>query len=154
MNKRTTCGPMYLDALMRYAGKDEERLRIFAAGFIHGQAEKVYLGACSAAMFRVSPEFLVMVATLAWEAVDRYGLHAVRQLGDEIWILRDGHALDQFNFMAKMPVNSSDSHIQRGALCGVPFNEIDETFHERDGFGKPCDHVEIELPKQKETADA
>ena len=33
-------------------------------------------------------------------------------------------------------------HKDRGLMCGVPHNEIDYMFHERTGYGQPCDVVE------------
>jgi len=47
-----TCGTHYLKLLKVFTELDPERVRYFAAGFVCGQAEKIHLGACPAAMFR------------------------------------------------------------------------------------------------------
>ena len=45
LKPKTTCGTIYRDALFQYTHGDPEKVRIFAAGFVHGQGEKIYLGA-------------------------------------------------------------------------------------------------------------
>src|SRR3990167_3489879 len=92
MAEKKTCGPMYLDALHQYCGDpiDEEKANLFAAGFISGQAEKVYLGACTAAMFRPSADRRSVVESMLDEICGRYGLEWV-PMDDEIWIIRHEH---------------------------------------------------------------
>lgn len=135
-----TCGPMYFDALSKYAGDDDALIRVFAAGFINGQAEKVYLGACRAAMFRPSEERYVMVRELAKEACERYNLNLFYAPDGEVWICRSvatWKALD--DLYAQYDNRGAEWHRRRGELCGVPAHEIDEEFHKRKGHGEPCD---------------
>lgn len=141
MQHKKTCGPFYLDALQSHAGGDESFTEAFAAGFVNGQAEKVYIGACRAAMFRPSEGNWSMVARLATEAAERYGLRfsTMCDVG-EIWILQEHPGvLACFAGLAETEVNSPEWHEIRGWLCGVPTGEIDFEFHKRKGFGESCD---------------
>ena len=141
--KPTTCGPLYQDAITAHAGNDPALYRAFVGGFIGGQAEKVYLGACRAAMFRPSPENLYLVWKLAGDATRRYRLIS-SMLGDEVWLLRNIGAFELFEELHDMVPNSPIWHAARGQLCGVPLEEIDYRFHERPGAGEPCDRVSTE----------
>ena len=51
-----SCGVYYREAFLKY-GHNEATRRAFAAGFVHGQAEKVFSGVCCGAMFRPSLQF-------------------------------------------------------------------------------------------------
>lgn len=138
--QKPTCGPLYLDALTQYTGGDAEKIRLFAAGFVHGQAEKVYLGACPAAMFRPPPERWQMVFDLATDAAQRYGLRVITlESVQEIWLCRDNTAAAGVEGLDRMELNSAEWHLWRGNLCGVPDREIDLRFHERSGYGEICD---------------
>jgi hypothetical protein len=146
--QKPTCGPLYLEALTQYTDGDPEKVRLFAAGFIHGQAEKVYLGACQAAMFRPSPERLEMVDTLAMDAANRYGLLMtyLPSVG-EFWLCRDEAAfISVSEHMLRMKPNSPGWHHWRAWLCGIPNGEIDPRFHERKGYGESCDVVSDPKP--------
>ncbi len=139
---KTTCGPLYLDALQSYTEGDPEKVRLFAAGFINGQAEKVYLGACLAAMFRPSPERLEMVWEMAEDAILRYDLCGPRLLGDEVWIYRSaaGGCMSVLDELLRIgEAQSPQWHTIRGVLTGVPILEIDTQFHCRKGAGEQCD---------------
>lgn len=81
-----TCGEFYREALRRYSTfeydgggthTDPRAYRAFAAGFVTGQAEKVYLGACVAAMFRPSEDRLSLMRELLDDITPRYGLTVV-----------------------------------------------------------------------------
>ncbi len=61
---------MCKEAINKYAGDDSEKIRIFAAGFVSGQAEKVYLGACRAAMFRPSQDRYGMLNVVTEDSRD------------------------------------------------------------------------------------
>lgn len=78
---KTTCGPMYKAGLSQFAGDDPDKIRIFAAGFVSGQCEKVYLGACRAAMFRPSLERSAMLLEVVHDMGQRYGLNVVYPIG-------------------------------------------------------------------------
>jgi hypothetical protein len=60
-----TCGELFRDAMQSHTDMSPEQIRVFAAGYVTGQAEKIYLGACAAAMFRPSPEHYDMLAVRA-----------------------------------------------------------------------------------------
>lgn len=139
--EKRTCGPMYLEALTQYAGSDPAMQRAFAAGFINGQAEKVHLGACRAAMARPSPETRQMVIGLITDACVRYGLYGFVRVGDELWMCRDHKAAQQVERLLGMQPDTAMWHVLRGHLCGVPPSEIDTSFHCRRGYGEVCDRV-------------
>lgn len=137
-----TCGPMYLDALEKYTGGDPAKVRLFAAGFISGQAEKVFLGACGAAMFRPSEAYAPMVRAIVIDCATRYDLLWTQE-GAEIWIVRNAALLRTLVCcLERYPENSTEWHMVRGQLCGVPDSELDYEFHLREGYGKPCDRKE------------
>lgn len=141
MAGKTTCGPLYLAALEKYTGMSAVAVRTFTAGFVSGQAEKVYLGACLAAMFRPSGNRLPMVQEVVADVARRYGL-IVQELetadGVEVWLCRDEDAQTSICLLGMTP-QGPDWHGARGRLCGVPEDEIDSAFHERDGAGQRCD---------------
>lgn len=137
---KPTCGPLYKAGLEHYAGSDPEKIKLFAAGFISGQAEKVYLGACRGAMFRPSAEWKAMVLEVAREVATRYGLQVrIASPPGEIWILRDAAAVDLLARAEELGVPDDLFHLLRGALAGVPTEEIDLRFHERAGHGERCE---------------
>lgn len=138
MNK-TTCGPLYFEGVKKYAGDNRASIRLFAAGFVSGEAEKVYLGACKAAMFRPSPEYQPMVQSIVFDVSRRYSLKVAALEPDEIWLLRDADAAQLFQNLKEVERDSPMWHWIRGTLCGVPVNEIDAQFHERKGYGERCD---------------
>lgn len=135
---RPTCGPLFAEALAQWAGSEPEKIFLFAAGHVHGQAEKVYLGACAGAMFRPAPEYREQLRAVVCSAAALYGI-LVGDLGAEIWLLRDEEAANDLAFIAEQEENSRKWHLLRGALCGVPFDEIDPAFHERRGYGERCE---------------
>src|ERR1700721_1234405 len=97
MTDKPTCGPLYLEGLDKYTGGDPEKIRIYAAAFCAGQAEKVCLGACRAAMFRPSADRFTMLIAVVCDVAKRYGLTVyvrpaynpeTKHAGREIWICR------------------------------------------------------------------
>jgi hypothetical protein len=140
----TTCGPLYHEALRHYAKTREQEL-LFAAGFVHGAAEKLHLGAAGGAMFRPSGDVEPEVRDIVLHAAMHYGLlhcKLVTTRGVELWLLRK-ERLPYFETMALATKENSEAwHLFRGRLCGVPYAEIDYRFHERRGFGERCDGVE------------
>lgn len=137
---KPTCGTLYLESAYQFC-RSEQELWAFAAGHVSGNAEKVYLGACDAAMFRPQPESHERLFGIVAAIAGRYGL-CVQSLPYEldgktvfeIWISRDGTG-EWLNF----PVNSGAWHAARGNACGVPHGETDFKFHERKGWNEPCD---------------
>lgn len=135
---KTTCGVPFKEALAEATGMEDDLIVAFAKGHMTGQAEKVYLGACRAAMFRPSERWYPMLWVYAFETAERFNLVRTR-VGDEIWLLRDALALRDFYRMTKLSENSPEWHETRGRLTGVPADEIDPEFHEREGYGEVCD---------------
>ncbi len=152
---KPVCGEIALKQFEKYVGSDREKIKIYAAGFVAGQCEKVYLGACSAAMFRPSADWASGLMELVKPIAADYGLivaecnYKIRQLGSgaiqpiqEVWVLRDGITESIFR---EMIVRQMDGlhlmadyldtwHRVRGILCGIPSKEIDTEYHKRSGY--------------------
>lgn len=142
MKSETTCGPLYQDGLLAFTGMDPAKIPIFAAGFVSGEAEKIFLGACSAAMFRPSEEWHDTVMGIVDDVSSRYGLF-VEELptsrGVEIWLCLSPAVQLSIRMLPTLGENSPEWHQRRGLLCGIPSHQIDYQFHKRSGFGEPCD---------------
>jgi hypothetical protein len=134
---KTTCGPLYKQALEAFTDRSPKQIRLFAAGFVVGQAEKIYLGACRAAMFRPSKEYQEMLWEHTTTAAALYGL-AVMMLDDEIWIVKPEWAAS-IKSLKDFERNSMAWHKLRARMCGVPEEEIDDQFHLRPGAVERCD---------------
>lgn len=142
MSDQQTCGPLYKAGLESFTGMDPELIPIFAAGFVSGQAEKVKLGACQAAMFRPSEDWVETVRSIVREVAERYGLAWATigtSRGLEIWLCKSFEIYDAITSLESLGENSPRWHERRGLLCGVRAHDIDYLFHERAGFGQPCD---------------
>ena len=137
-----TCGPMYKAGLEEFTGMDPNKVPLFAAGFISGQAEKIYLGACQAAMSRPSDDWWPTVMVIVHKVASRYSL-AVATLptsrGSEVWLCRSAAVAGAVLRLADLAENSPEWHTQRGLLCGVPVHQLDPQFHFRAGYGERCD---------------
>lgn len=136
-----TCGPLYQQGLSEYGG-DERSRRAFACGFVSGQAEKVYLGACPAAMFRPSQSNFNWLWEEAQKIAARYGLVAYAP-GEgparEIWICRNGtYPL----WWEECERDTAAWHSLRAQACGIPLAEADALFHRRKGYGEVCDKAD------------
>lgn len=139
--RRIGCGAIHLESVKEY-GRTAEEYRAFACGFVSGQAEKVYLGVCPAAMFRPSDEnatwFLAEVRKsakrykLAWTMLPSH--QPVTSM--EIWICRPGYPI---GLWLTSEVNSAEWHNLRAAACGIPEAERDPAYHERAGYGQKVD---------------
>jgi hypothetical protein len=143
---KPTCGELYKDAFTRHVSGPVS-LRAFTAGFVTGQAEKVYLGACRATMFRPSAEYHQTVEEAVTDTAMRYGLFTVRlDYGipdhpvNEFWLCRTAEDAGKVGNMAlRFEVNSVEWHQERATLCGVPDTEVDVRYHERSGYGERAD---------------
>ncbi len=138
--QKPTCGVLYKETADQF-GQTPETVDAFAAGHVSGQAEKVYLGACKAAMFRPQPDRHAWLLEVVQAIAGRYGLQVQcltymdgGEIRNEIWISRQG-----VGKWLDYPVNSQQWHTLRGLVCGVPLGEIDGLFHLRPGYGQPCD---------------
>lgn len=139
-----SCGPFARAVQDRYAQNDGER-RAYWAGVIYGNAEKVFLGACHAAMFKPRAEnfgeCLEIVQAIA--GLYRLQVRATDYSVDgktvrEIWIYKP-HSFKVFGTWLQHPVNSQYWHYHRGRACGVPEHELDLQFHLRQGHDEVCD---------------
>lgn len=143
MTDKTSCGPLYKASLQEFTDMSWEETLLFAAGFISGQAEKVYLGACDAAMFRPSSEMLDGVVAIVKSVAQRYGLEPISistSRGTEIWISKpDTWIAFQIRSMNNVTENTPPWHSLRAHLCGIPVDNVDLKFHERVGYNEPCD---------------
>lgn len=127
---KETCRPKYQRQLDFYCKNNRDAIRLFAAGFITGQMEKVYLGACGAAMFRPKDEDYEMVLEIIERSVEEYGLNILR-VHDEIWVHHSSIPLQVISYCSDK--ESKLGHFVRSMLCGVPLREIDYNFHNRIG---------------------
>ena len=128
------------DFRQRYT--DPETYRAFAVGFVAGQAEKVYLGCCQAAMFRPSKEHFEWLRSEAEVVASSFGLQVVvldshcPDTPYEVWVCRDAKSVGGWlNFKP----NSQSWHFLRAAACGIPLADVDDKYHLRDGYGEKCD---------------
>lgn len=139
--KEKTCGALFKEGIDRYAGNDSEKRKMFAIGFWYGQAEKVFLNACKAAMFRPSLERNPWALETLREIADHYGLVTViieYENMTELWITKPINRTE-VEAIIDVSANSEAWHVRRGLLCGIPTNEIDPIFHLRQGYGKYSD---------------
>ena len=115
------------------------KLDSFGAGFMAGQAEKIYLGACKAAMFRIQPENRRDVARVISIIADAYSLRCL-EVNGEFWFFRNSITEAQIkDVYYTFDENTAEWHLRRGYLVGIPANEIDLGYHKSTGFGEPCD---------------
>ena len=132
MNERT-CGPMFMEALEAAKKATTDPLELFSWGHLTGQAEKVYLGACYAAMFRPGTTERDRFVERLRAICEIYGLSYMAlgtKRGVEFWIHRVGY-LHRVGRLKDLTEDSPEAHALRGFLCGVPADEIDRQFHER-----------------------
>lgn len=137
-NNQHTCCVAYKEGIDLYCQDNLALRRVFAIGFFHGQAEKVYLGACKAAMFRPNLNRNPWVRKAITEVATRYKLVVIPLAYEnitELWVTKLDHAAE-VEAIAGFPVNSAEWHQTRGLLCGVPENKLDSSFHLRKGYDK------------------
>jgi hypothetical protein len=119
-----TCGELYQEAIKATEGL---HYNLLSLGFLIGQAEKVYIGACRGCMTKD-----VSLKAAAARVAGVYGLtladlhpETENVNSGELWIFRGvrlpflGHAVD-----------SPEWNLQRAAICGVPASEINLHYHD------------------------
>lgn len=119
----------------------EESYKAFSCGFAAGQAEKVFLGACKAAMFRPSAENFGWYFQEVKIIAEAFGLSVTllnshsSETPYEIWIHKDviGEWLNH-------EVNSPMWHKSRAEVCGIPAEKVDVDYHLRNGYGQKCEN--------------
>lgn len=109
---------------------DLEDKFLLSMGFAMGHAEKIYLGACRAAMFCPPDRYGESFGTVMDMIAEGYGLTALR-IDEEYWLCRDAAVVAMVNIIPYLQKNSAAYHAYRGLLLGVPDTEIDLTYHTR-----------------------
>ena len=109
-----------------------------AIGFAMGQAEKVYLGACPAFMIRPAPDWMDWADAAMAVVCGHYGLRLLRQEG-EFWGFREEHIEDVVRSLQGIEAQSTAWHATRAWLCGIPLEEVDHAYHEREGYHARCE---------------
>lgn len=135
-----SCGFYYRQAFLQF-GSDEAGQKAFAAGFVHGQAEKVFSGVCRGAMFRPSIKYRDWFGPVVQGAARLYGLDW-DTLGNEFWIFPHSERwrFEVIEQTAKTGVvNDPHWHIVRATFCGIPNYLIDNEYHLREGATTPAD---------------
>ncbi len=99
------------EAVFSYSGID-----FFGAGFMLGQVEKVFLGACNAAMFRIVGDKLQI--KYLEHICKIYSLN-VQIMDEEVWVYK--HRLRWLIAEKGTP----KYHMLRAADCGIPTERID-----------------------------
>ena len=129
-------------AVRKLYSRTPETESAFAVGFACGQAEKVYLGVCRAAMFRPAAENFEWYTGEVEKVAAAYGLAVVvleshcPESPWEIWIARDESCVGGWVWLE---ANSPQWHQERAAVCGIPEREVDVNYHRRAGYGEKCD---------------
>lgn len=119
------------------------RLADRAVGHMRGQAEKVYLGACSAFMIRPAEDWWGWSVEAMALVCLHYGLrlYADAESG-EVWGCKDEIVVTQLETLRHhVQVNSSLWHGRRAWLCGV--EKVDVYYHKREGYGQRCEPEEV-----------
>ena len=127
---------LFAELLERFTDDEPLAVTVFAAGFVTGQAEKVWCGACKAAMFRPeTPAHDNLLDEIIPDVAGHYGLswERFRLQGEiEYWIATSenwGRVVEVLTEGAE--VNSPTWHLQRAALCGVSTHQVDLEYHKQ-----------------------
>lgn len=151
MSDKVTCGVLFQKAMTQIIQKvGNDPVLLFCSGHVCGQAEKIYLGACSAAMFRPSTEehrnnllISVIICSAVYEL--EVSVFEREEIQDEIWLHTPKAGPILADCLNNDPVNSVSWHYLRGLMCGIPQESIDHEFHLRKGYRQPCDQLVEEM---------
>ena len=109
---------------------DAERLAYFW-GYLTGLAEKVWLGACPAAMVHPSEYWYAEELKITQRVCAIYGLSYEEYVeAGEIWFYKDQRAAMALQNIRAQPLNSPSWHACRAWLCGIPNDLVDIHYHE------------------------
>ena len=148
---RPTCGTLYrlfeeqcpsLEFLHPSAiPHGDVRLADRALGHMRGQAEKVYLGACSAFMIRPADDWFGWAVEAMMFTCRHYGLSlSLSTAAGEVWGYADSSLVQYIlEAIATEPPTSPIWHHLRGALCGIPCANVDQEYHLRADWGTRCE---------------
>lgn len=128
-----TCRPLFRKAYEAALSDSSDPLILFSWGHLAASADKIWLGACQAAMFRPgvsdASRFQFRIEIVA----EIYGLewtYIAADRGTEFWLFNKD-SLRSILLLEKLSPDSPESHYIRGTLCGIPPEKIDLVFHER-----------------------
>ncbi len=130
----TKMSRLFAELLERFTDDDVTAVAAFAAGFMTGQAEKVWCGACKAAMFRPeTPAHDTLLAEIIQDVAGQYGLFYERYLFEgevEYWVAtsRWWFLVDR---LTEMKCNTGLWHLHRAALCGIDAEQVDLEYHKQ-----------------------
>lgn len=117
-----TCGELYREALKATSEVVVDQISL---GFLIGQAEKVFIGACDGCMTKD-----IELAGAAIRIAEVYGLTslllspaAAQVNSPEVWIYRPPLRFIEYT------KDSPEWNLHRAALCGVPAEQINLAYH-------------------------
>lgn len=114
---------------------DSQALAAYWIGRCSGQAEKVQIGAARAFQIRPAPAWMDWARQAMELICQHYGLSCcVHIQRGELWGV---HPLWEGLWAQAMmvPYPSPLAHRLRGRLCGIPADQIDASYHLREGTG-------------------
>jgi hypothetical protein len=106
--------------------------KLFAIGYYYGQCEKIFLGACKAAMFRPDERNWDTCLKAIYQICEKLELDITlvpMERGgqtEEIWVSQPGTVLD----FRQVQEGCESWHIRRGVLCGISEDKIDPKWQE------------------------
>src|ERR1039458_9122668 len=121
------CGDLFLGLVRRFTGSDHcdsDACRQFSYGHMTGLAEKVYLGACQAAMNAPTHDDVNWMRSAHSLIADQYGLLTFekrRNRVTELWFVKGAASYAAL-------AAGVDDNATRGALCGIPALGIDPDY--------------------------
>ena len=142
-----TCGTLYKALWEKFSTSDllEEAPDIaygtYAAGFMAGQAEKVYSGACTAFMIRPGSDWWAWACETMRLICGHYGLDVYEDVTHgEVWGCDNEHTRIKINTLAtETRENSQLWHMMRALWCGIPRDRVDTAYHERQHWRERCE---------------
>ncbi len=130
----TNMSRLFAELLERFTDHEPTAVAAFAAGFMTGQAEKVWCGACKAAMFRPdTSQHDELLGEIIQDVAGQYGLFYERYVfaGEvEYWIASSGwwFLVDR---LTEMKYDTPKWHLHRAALCGVSPWNVELDYHKQ-----------------------
>ena len=118
-----------LDTFVGPTGTNRSQDMIFSIGYMAGEVEKIYLGACKGAMFCPPPYDTSWLFDAAKKIARIYSLYAralTFGIREEIWILKDPNIA--LALKAALAYSDKEFNRLRGQICGIPDEFIDLEF--------------------------
>jgi len=132
-------GDLHRQAFDVADAKVETEWRDFTAGFVSGQLEKAFSGACDACMFAPDEQdfnWCYELVSLLSSKVYGMAVHVLQCSNrKEIWVsdsaIGSGFLRELEGMVKGGDENCPWWHLLRGNLCGIPFKRIDPDYHKR-----------------------